>query len=515
MSEMAVSIPMAPETTPESRWVEAVGPRDLREFMKIIEGMGQLRRITASVSWDQEMSTVVYLANREPGEPALMFENVAGYPTPVLWNMLGSSTQRFAAAMGLDPSLTVKDLIQAVRYRLKHRLPPEVVKPENAPVYQNTRTGEAVDLNVFPVPKHWPLDGGRYIGTADAVITRDPEKGHLNAGTYRLMVHDRNHVGLYMSPGKDARLQIERTWKQGRPCEVAAVCGVEPALFMASGLTLPKTESEFDYVGGLKGRPLELVQGKATSLLFPARAEIVLEGIAYPDTYRKEGPFGEFTGYYGRPEDLSPVVEVKALHFRSQPVLTAALMADHWTANECGLLYAVVRSARVWDDLDRLGVPGIQGVYAHPAAAGGFGMTIVSLEQRFPGHAPQVLSLVAQCPGGAYFSKWIVTVDEDVDPTNINEVLWAMATRCKPVEDIDILRNTWSTWLDPSQNPPEKRPYGSKALVNACKEHRNLSVFSPRTRLDRKMYEKVIQRWREYGFDGSAPDILTFEDRQT
>jgi len=89
-------------------------------------------------------------------------------------------------------------------------------------------------------------------------------------------------------------------------------------------------------------------------------------------------------------------------------------------------------------------------------------MTGVSLEQRYAGHAPQVLALAAQCPGGAYYSKWIIGVDEDVDPSDINQVLWAMATRCNPVEDIDILRQTWSTWLDPTQNPPEERPYGSK-----------------------------------------------------
>ncbi|MDA2935355.1 UbiD family decarboxylase, partial [Acidobacteria bacterium AH-259-D05] len=356
-----------------------------------------------------------------------------------------------------------------------------------------------------------PLDGGRFIGTADAVLTPDPERGHLNVGTYRMMIHDKNHVGLYLSPGKDAGLQIAHWWKRGQACEVVAAWGVEPALFMVAGMTLPKTESELPYAGGLKGTPIELVEGKATSLMLPARAEIVMEGVVYPNRTRKEGPFGEFTGYYGRPEDMAPEVEVKALHFRNQPILTAALMADYWPANECGLLYAVMRSARVWDDLDRLGIPGIKGVYAHPAAAGGFGMTVVSLEQRYAGHAPQVLALAAQCPGGAYFSKWIVAVDEDVDPIDINEVLWAMATRCNPVEDIDILRDTWSTWLDPTQNPPEERPYSSKALINACMEHRHLSDFSPRTRLDRQVYEKVISRWSEYGLDFEPPKVSTFE----
>jgi 4-hydroxy-3-polyprenylbenzoate decarboxylase len=186
-------------------------------------------------------------------------------------------------------------------------------------------------------------------------------------------------------------------------------------------------------------------------------------------------------------------------------------MADY-PANECALLYSVARSARIWNDLDKLGVPGIRGVYAHPAAAGGFGMTIVSLEQRYAGHAPQVLALAAQVPGGAYFTKFIVVVDEDVDPSNINQVIWAMSTRCSPVEDIDILRQTWSTPLDPSQNPPAARPYGSKALINACMEHKYIKQFSRRTKIRRSVYDTMVQRWSSLGLEGRPPKLWALED---
>ena len=518
MGEMSVAVPakgLERVAESESTLLEGKGPEDLREYCHELEKIGELHRVKVEVDWNQEMSTLVYLAHRKVGAPALLFEKIRGYDTPVLWNLLGSSVRRFATAMGIGPDIDLKTLIQATRLRLKKPIPPKMVDADQAPVFENSMSGDQVDLLRFPTPIHWPLDGGRFIGTADAVITPDPERGHLNVGTYRMMIHDRNHVGLYLSPGKDAGLQIERWWQQGEPCEVAAVCGVEPALFMVSGMTLPKTESEFPYAGGLKGKPIELVKGKTTNLMFPAGAEIVVEGVIHPNRTRKEGPFGEFTGYYGRPEDLAPEVEVSAIHFRNQPILTAALMADYWSSNECGLLYAVMRSARIWDDLDRLGIPGIKGVYAHPAAAGGFGLTIVSMEQRYAGHAPQVLALAAQCPAGAYFSKWIVAVDEDVNPMDINEVLWAMATRCNPADDIDILRETWSTWLDPTQNPPEERPYGSKALVNACIEHRHLADFSRRTRLDREMYDKVISRWSEYGLDYEPPQITTFETQKS
>jgi 4-hydroxy-3-polyprenylbenzoate decarboxylase len=274
--------------------------------------------------------------------------------------------------------------------------------------------------------------------------------------------------------------------------------------------TFPKNVSEYEFAGGVKGQPIPVVRGMTTDLLLPASAEFVIEGVIRPNSIQKEGPFGEFSGYYGRPEAGCPLVDVTAMHYRSEPILTNALMADY-PSNEQSGFFSVIRSARIWDDLEKLGVPGIQGVYAHPAGAGGFGMTVISLEQRYAGHAAQSLALAAQVPGGAYYTKWIIAVDEDVDPTDINQVIWAMSSRCNPIDDIDILRNTWSTWLDPTQNPPEKRPYGSKALINACKEHRHLPVFSKRTALRKETYDQVSARWRELGLPGQVPGVRAFE----
>ena len=138
-------------------------------------------------------------------------------------------------------------------------------------------------------------------------------------------------------------------------------------------------------------------------------------------------------------------------------------------------------------------------------------MTVISLEQRYAGHAAQALALAAQVPGGSYYTKWIIAVDDDIDPTDMDQVIWAMASRCNPIEDIDILRNTWSTWLDPTQNPPENRPYGSKALINACKEHRHLPVFSKRTALRKEIYDKVAGRWQALGLPGETPKVNFFE----
>jgi UbiD family decarboxylase len=477
-----------------------------------VEALGQLRRITEPVSRDEEMGAITYMAHQEIGAPALLFESIRESPRGfrALWNPIGSSVDRFALAIGEPTGLGVMELIRRCKTKLTEPIPPVVVDGGEAPVNEHHMRGDGVDIRIFPAARHWAGDGGEYIGTCDAILTRDPDGGWLNVGTYRQMVQGPRQVGLYLSPGKDARLHIERYWSRNEPCEVVMCWGIDPALFIAASQTFPKTVSELDYVGGMTGRPVKLVKAEATTLLYPARAEIVAEGVILPGSQKLEGPFGEFTGYYGRPEDYAFLVELAAVHYRTDPILTHALMADY-PANECALLYAVARSARVWNDLDRLGVPGIRGVYAHPAAAGGFGMTVVSLEQRYAGHAPQVLALAAQAPGGAYFSKWIVAVDEDVDPSNINQVIWAMATRCNPAEDIDLLRQTWSTWLDPTQNPPEERPYGSKALINACMEHRYLKQFSRRTKVRRAVYEQVAARWGRLGFAGSPPRLWALE----
>ena len=486
---------------------------DLRVWLEAIDQLGELHQIDAEVEPIDEMGGLTYLVRKTEGSPALLFNNVRGASPGVrsLFNLLGTSLPRIALSLGLDPHLGAREVIQQLRARLKERIPPVTVLRESAPVDDTVLRGADIDLGAFAAPRHWPLDGGRYIGTADVVITRDPDLGHINLGTYRMMVHDRNHVGLYLSPGKDARLHITRAWQRGEDVQVAAALGVHPLWMIVASQTFPKNLSEYEAIGGIMGAPLQVIEGDTTELLLPAHAEIVIEGVISANSTRLEGPFGEFTGYYGRPEAGAPLVEVTAVHHRDSPILTNALMADYPSC-EMALFYAITKSARLWDDLDKYGIPGIKGVWTVPAAASGFGMVVVSLEQRYAGHAAQVLALAAQAPSAAYYTKWIVAVDEDVDATNINEVIWAMSTRCHPIEDIDTLRNTWSTWLDPTQNPPEKRPWGSKALINACKEYRYLQSFAKRTTLTRNTWQRIASRWStEFGLHGAPPELLAYE----
>jgi len=504
-------------TAPEAaKFTEHEPIQDLREWLARVEHIGELVRVKKAVNRDEEMSAISYLVAKQPQSPAVLFERASGFEnSPIgarlLWNILGPSLKRVALTLEEPEDTPAVDLIRRVKEKLKKRLAPQEVPSKHAPVYENTLTGDQVDLDLLPIPWHWPLDGGRYAGTGDAVITRDPESGHLNIGTYRMMQHGKNEVGLYLSPGKDARLHITRAWQQGDGIEVAAAWGIDPLFMLVGSQTFPKNVSEYEFAGGIKGQPIPVVRGTTTDLLLPANAELVIEGIINANSVKAEGPFGEFPGYYGRPEAGCPLVEVTAMHYRSMPVLTNALMADYPSCEQSGF-FSIIRSAKIWEDLDKLGIPGIHGVYCHPAAAGGFGMTVISLEQRHAGHAAQALALAAQVPGGAYYTKWIIAVDEDIDPTNTDEVIWAMASRCHPIDDIDVLRNTWSTWLDPTQNPPENRPYGSKALINACKEHRYLPVFSKRTMLRQSAYDTVAARWKELGLPGQVPTVRAFEE---
>ena len=492
--------------------------QDLREWLQRVEELGELVHVKEAVSCDEEMSAIGYLVAKQKPSPAILFDNIKGYEkSPFkarsLWNILGPSISRIALTMEEPPDTPIVALINRVKDKLKHRTPPREVGQSQAGFYENTLTGDQIDLTQLPIPKHWPLDGGRYAGTADCVITRDPDSGYLNVGTYRMMIQGKNETGLYLSPGKDARLHITRSWQQGKPVEVAAAWGIDPLFMVVGSQTFAKNVSEYEFLGGIKGEPIPVVKGKTTNLLLPANAEFMIEGIIKPNSVKSEGPFGEFPGYYGRPEAGCPLVEVTAVHYRNKPILTNALMADY-PSNEQSGFFSIIRSARIWDDLDKLGVPGIQGVYAHPAGAGGFGMTVIALEQRYAGHAAQALALAAQVPGGAYYTKWIIAVDEDIDPTDMDQVIWAMSSRCNPIDDIDVLRNTWSTWLDPTQNPPEKRPYGSKALINACKEHRHLPVFSKRTALRKEIYDKVAGEWKKLGLPGEVPDRAGFRGRK-
>ena len=485
---------------------------ELDQWMAKVEEIGEIKCITEEINPDLEMATIAYLSGKTIGGPTLLFENIKGHRGQrVLFNPLGSSLNRAAITVREQTGQSATALVRILANKMKQRIPPKVVDARKAPVNQNIDIGDKIDVTRFPAPRMWPLDGGRYIGTFDAVISQDPESGRTNVGCYRQMLQDKRQVGFYCSPGKDVGLDREQYWAQGKPAPVAACYGLDPLLYLVAATSFPKDVSEYEFFGGINGAPIEVFKSDVTGLLLPVNAEIIVEGFSYPGKTASEGPFGEFTGYYGRPGGPTPYIDIKAVRYRNNPILTCALMADY-PSNECGTLWAMSKAAKVWNDLDAMGVPGIKGVWSPPEAAG-WGMTVVSIEQRYAGHAAQVMALAAQCTGGAYFTKYIIVVDHDVDPSNLAEVVWAMVTRSRPSASIDILRETWNTYLDPALNPPEIRPWGSKCLINACMEYKYIKDFSPRTRLSQPVYEAVAAKWAKLGFASEVPHDLDFRQR--
>ena len=210
-------------------------------------------------------------------------------------------------------------------------------------------------------------DGGRYIGTGDSFINRDPETGYVNMGTYRMQVHERNLLGIWQSPGQQGRLIAERYWKQGKACPVVATFGGDPLLFFLSYTKFPFGVSELDRAGGMLGRPVEVIKGPLTGLPIPAHAEVVIEGEMPPPDVEShmEGPFGEWPGYYTvgtkGTADEQPVIRVKAIYYRDDPILLN--MAPQWP----GAPHHSVRfeGGILWEQLEAVGVPGIVGTYVH------------------------------------------------------------------------------------------------------------------------------------------------------
>ena len=355
-------------------------------------------------------------------------------------------------------------------------------------------SGNAIDLLKFPVPKVHELDGGRFIGTACIAITRDPEEGWLNLGTYRAMVHDEKSVGLFMSSaGKHGRMHMEKYFKQGNPCPVVLCVGQDPLLLLAAGNPIELGYSEYDYCGGIRGRPYDLVKGEVTGLPFPAHAEIAIEGFLHPGDIKADGPFGEWLGYYGTRMDDTPVLRVERVYYRNDPILCVARPGRPPT--DYSLAKGMIRAAQVWDRVEKTGLPNVKGVWSLESGIGSL-FNVISIKQAYPGHSRQALFLASQVMGGAYNGRFVVVVDEDIDPTSEFDVLWAMATRCDPDQAVEIIRRGASGSLDVCI-PPENKGHSSRCLIDACMPYERRHQFPPIAESSEELKTEMRAKWRQ------------------
>jgi 4-hydroxy-3-polyprenylbenzoate decarboxylase len=318
----------------------------------------------------------------------------------------------------------------------------------------------------------------------------DPEGVWTNASIYRVQVHDRNKVTVQFDhAGRHGAIIAKRFWDQNRSCPIAIVNGEDPALFIAGFEYLPDGRSEYSFAGAIKGCPIDVHCGPITGIPIPAYAESVLEGKLLPPTEMTlpEGPFGEFTGYYAADKRPCPVMIVQAVHYRSSPILLGSppLKPPRF---HFGL---PLRAAGIWSNLLECGVTDIAGVWQHVSQL----MTVVALKQRYAGHSKRAGLIAA---ANSYMGRLIVIVDEDIDPSNLSDVMWAITTRCEPSESVDIIRNAWSSSLDPRIPAAEKEKGAtshSKMIIDACRPFAWRSSFPSTTALSAEETRLIENKW--------------------
>jgi len=471
---------------------------DLRQFIDAAKKVSEWREIK-NANWDLEIGALIEAtAELIPQPPLLIFDEIKGYPAG--FRVLGLSFaayKRVALALGLPPDRSKLELVRLASRKIhsaKPIPPKEIARP---PVMENVMTGAQVDLRKFPALRSHEGDGGRYLGTGDVVINADPESSFINMGTYRMQLHEPNLLGLWMSPGQHARMICMKYWEKGKSCPIVATFGQDPLTFMASNTKIPWGSSELDYVGGLRGRPLEIIRGPVTGLPIPAHAEVAIEGEVPPpsEQARDEGPFGEWPGYYsggtvgtGEPQ---PVIRIKALYHRNNPILQDE--APLWPG--AYRMDLSLRAGLLWDQLESAGVQDVVGVYDHTKY-----LWVVALKQRYGGHAKQAAHVALAASASARHGRYVVVVDEDIDPTNLKEVLWAMETRVDPAKDIEIVEGCWSTPLDPRMTPEQKATRdhtNSRAIFYAVRPFAWRDKFPQVSRVKRELRDAVVKAYKD------------------
>ncbi len=472
--------------------------RDLREFIDICNQIGEVR-VIEDADWDLEIGAITELTAEIRG-PLLLFDNIKGYlPGFRVCSNTYSNLKRTAIALNLPQGLSPLDTLTAWRDKMRHLKPIPPVEVDDAPIKENVMTGDDIDLYKLPAPRWHDGDGGRYMGTGHAVIIRDRDEGWINVGTYRAMVQSKDSISVLAIHGQHGRIMMEKYHARGQNCPVAICFGPEPVLFLASTYRVPWGLGEYEFAAGVKGKPIEITKGVFTDLPLPARGEIVIEGEIPPLSVEccNEGPFGEWPGYLtatfeeGKP--LAPVVKVKSVFYRNDPIISSA--APLKPPTPCYFDLPLLTSASIWDQLEAAGYPGIKGVWS--LVTMGALLTVVGIKQMYRGHAKEIGIAAAVMPGGAIQGNITIMVDDDIDITNIEDVMWAVATRCN-VENIEIIRGIRTGMTLPLGKPQLKEgkfPVTPRAVIDACKPYDWINEFPKVNIFDPEYRREIAEKW--------------------
>jgi 4-hydroxy-3-polyprenylbenzoate decarboxylase len=481
--------------------------KDLNHFIAALDRERELARIDEPVSPDLEISALTDRVSKSPGGgPALLFGRPAGFDMPVAINLFGSM-KRVCMALGVarldDLAKEIDELatpripagmLDALKMlpllnRLRDLMPKRVSDGACQEVVRRDGT-----LDELPILTCWPGDGGRYI-TFPLVFTRDPETGVRNIGTYRMQVYDGRSTGMHWQRHKGGAQHYRVAERLGRRLPVAIALGPDPATAYAATAPMPEGLDELMLAGFLRRERVELVRCVTVDLEVPASSQIVLEGYVEPGERRREGPFGDHTGFYSHPDDY-PVFHLTCVTHRKNPTYLTTLvgippMEDYYLGKA---------SERIFLPLIRKTLPEI--VDMHFPAAGIFhNIVIVSIDKRYPGHARKIMNAVWGL-GQLMFSKTVIVVDKDVDVQNEAEVAWIVGTHYDPARDIQVTRGPVDDLEDASDLPA----YGSKMGIDATRKWPSegftrpwptkISTTPQAARRADELWDRVRQGWK-------------------
>ncbi|MDP2877065.1 MAG: menaquinone biosynthesis decarboxylase [Holophaga sp.] len=485
--------------------------RDFQTFLNQLEAAGELKRISVEVDPFLEMGAIADRVSKDPdGGPGLVFEKPKGHGMPVAMNTFGS-LKRIEMALGVDQEPRGLD---AIADRIEKLVAEAMPKPGSGffdklaklPVLAEVSAwmpktvrkgicqeivlkGDELKLSHLPVLTTWPEDGGPFITLGMSHVRY--KDGRRNMGLYRLQVYDDRTLGFHTQLHHDGA-KARHGYAPGEKMPVAVSFGGDPALTYAATAPLPPFISEVMFAGFLRGEGIEMVRCVTNDLEVPADSEIVIEGWVDPAELRREGPFGDHTGYYSLADDY-PVLHVEAITMRKNPVFPATIVGRPPQEDA----YLGLATERIFLPLLRMVLPEISNMHL-PAAGAFHNLVILAMRKEYPGHPQKVMNAIWGT-GQIMFSKGVVIVDEDIDPHDLTEVLFRVTSNVDPKRDLLFSEGP----LDALDHSSDRFAFGSKVGIDATRKNKPFDDFKREWPRDLVFPEEILSRiatrWKDYG----------------
>ncbi|CAN2253821.1 phenolic acid decarboxylase BsdC [Bacillus vallismortis] len=424
--------------------------QDFREFLTALEKEGQLLTVKEEVKPEPDLGAAARAAsNLGDKSPALLFNNIYGYHNAqIAMNVIGSWPNH-AMMLGMPKDTPVKEQFFEFAKRYE-QFPIPVKREETAPFHENEITEDINLFDILPLFRINQGDGGYYLDKA-CVISRDledPENfGKQNVGIYRMQVKGKDRLGIQPVPQHDIAIHLRQAEERGINLPVTIALGCEPVITTAASTPLLYDQSEYEMAGAIQGEPYRIVKSKLSDLDVPWGAEVVLEGEIVAGEREYEGPFGEFTGHYSGGRSM-PIIKIKRVYHRNNPIFEHLYLGMPWT--ECDYMIGINTCVPLYQQLKEAypnEIVAVNAMYTHGLIA------IVSTKTRYGGFAKAVGMRALTTPHGLGYCKMVIVVDEDVDPFNLPQVMWALSTKMHPKHDAVIIPDLSVLPLDPGSNP--------------------------------------------------------------